>query len=220
MAVALVPAPISGRRPRAPTPGADPQAQTPGRRLPLRVLRVPRSVPPLPGPDVPFTYAEVGATRDSDTGGPLPGGYHHVRYRREIGRGEAAFAAAAETLLSFGMHRRVGFAVESSAPRADPGVVVRVSAGFGPARLRIPCRVVWTVEDAGRRGFGYGTLPGHPECGEEAFVVSLRADGTVDATIVAFSRPALWWVRAGGPLGRQAQRLVVARYAAALRRPG
>lgn len=176
--------------------------------------------PPLPGPGLALTYPEVGATRDRDLGGDLPPGYHHVRYRKVIGQGEAAFAGAVETLMTFGMHRRAGFAVESSAPRAAEGVVVRVGAGAGPVRLRIPCRVVYVVEEARRKGFGYGTLPGHPESGEEAFVVSLRDDGAVLATIVAFSRPALWWVRAGAPLGRQVQRLATARYAAALRQPG
>jgi uncharacterized protein (UPF0548 family) len=178
---------------------------------------VPRTSPPLPGATVPLTYAEVGATRDRDLGGALPPGYHHVRYRREIGRGEAAFAGAVETLMTWGMHRRLGFTVAASAPRAAEGVVVRVGIGAGPARLYAPCRVVFVIDEPRRKGFGYGTLPGHPESGEEAFVVSLREDGTVLATVVAFSRPALWWVRLGAPLGRQVQRLATARYAAALR---
>ena len=181
---------------------------------------MPRRVRPLPGPEVPLTYAEVGATRDRDLpAGDLPAGYHHVRYRKVVGRGDAAFAAAAEKLMTWGMHRAVGMTVQASAPRVAEGVVVRLGIGVGPARLSVPCRVVYVVDTPARQGFGYGTLPGHPESGEQAFVVSLRPDGTVEASIVAFSRPALWWVRAGAPLGRQVQRLATARYAAALRQP-
>jgi uncharacterized protein (UPF0548 family) len=184
------------------------------------VFRVPRSSAPLPGPDVPLTYPEVGATRDRDLGGELPPGYHHVRYKKVIGRGEAAFSAAAETLLTWGMHRRSGLRVEASAPRAAEGVVVVSSLGIGPARLQLPCRVLYVVDTPRRQGLGYGTLPGHPECGEEAFVVRMADDGTVEARIVAFSRHGRWFTRLGGPIATQGQRIATARYAAALRQGG
>ncbi|TXN26732.1 DUF1990 family protein, partial [Lacisediminihabitans profunda] len=47
-----------------------------------------------------------------------------------------------------------------------------------------------------RRGFAYGTLPGHPEEGEESFIVEQTEDGSVWLEISAFSRPAngLWWL--------------------------
>lgn len=184
------------------------------------VFRVPRSSPPLPGPDVPLTYPEVGATRDRDLGGELPPGYHHVRYKKAIGHGEAAFEAAAETVLTWGMHRKAGLRVEASAPRAAEGVVVVSSLGVGPARLLLPCRVLYVVDTPRRKGFGYGTLPGHPECGEEAFVVHMTGDGTVEARIVAFSRHGRWFTRLGGPIATQGQRIATARYAAVLRQPG
>ena len=53
-------------------------------------------------------------------------------------------------------------------------------------------------------GFGYGTLPGHPERGEEAFEVEMGADGRVFLTITAFSRHANWFYQAGGLLARTA----------------
>jgi uncharacterized protein (UPF0548 family) len=46
------------------------------------------------------------------------------------------------------------------------------------------------IDEENRRGFAYGTPPGHPEQGEEAFVVALREDGQVTFTVTAFSRPA------------------------------
>ena len=51
-------------------------------------------------------------------------------------------------------------------------------------------------------GFAYGTLPGHPENGEEAFVVSMSPDQVVRFEIQAFSRPGGPLVRLVGPIGR------------------
>jgi uncharacterized protein (UPF0548 family) len=88
----------------------------------------------------------------------------------------------------------------------------------GRLRLRAPCEVVWTVRERDRVGFAYGTLPGHPECGEEAFVAALEPDGSVWLSVTAFSRGAFWWIRWAGPVARLAQRLAARRYGAALRR--
>jgi uncharacterized protein (UPF0548 family) len=90
--------------------------------------------------------------------------------------------------------------------------------GLGVAAIRIgaPCRVVYVIDEPGRRGFAYGTLPGHPESGEEAFIVSRREDATVAFTITAFSRPASSLAKAAGPLGRAVQRHITNRYLRAI----
>ncbi len=75
---------------------------------------------------------------------------------------------------------------------------------------------MYTVTEARRRGFAYGTLPGHPESGEEAFVVEQHDDGSVVFAITAFSRPATASARAAGPLGLLIQRYVTRRYLDAL----
>jgi uncharacterized protein (UPF0548 family) len=167
---------------------------------------------PLPRADTRLTYAEIGATK-----GALPPGYDHMRRRENVGRGEAAFAAAAEIVLTWGIQRGAGFHVEASSPRVSVGAVVRPSVGVGPLRIAAPCRVVYVVDEPRRKGFAYGTLPGHPERGEEAFVVSLLEDGAVELEIVAFSRPATLWARAGGPMNRVVQKFVTDRYIAAVR---
>jgi uncharacterized protein (UPF0548 family) len=59
---------------------------------------------------------------------------------------------------------------------------------------------VWTEQDEQRAGWAYGTLPGHPVLGEEAFVVSQDEDGSVWLDVLAFSRPVTWPTRAAGPL--------------------
>jgi uncharacterized protein (UPF0548 family) len=158
-----------------------------------------------------LTYDRPGATRD-DT---LPAGYDHLDLDEPVGHGEEAFERAVEGLMTWRMHQRAGLRLVSvTAGRAAPDVVVVVRAG----PMRIPCRVVYTVDEPDRRGFGYGSLPGHPIRGEEAFTVRLAADGEVRARIRAFSRPAALLPRLGGPLMPVVQRLAARRYLGALRK--
>jgi uncharacterized protein (UPF0548 family) len=156
----------------------------------------------------PLTYAEVGATA-----GPLPVGYHHVRKSAIIGRGRRRFQGAAEAGMRWGMLRGAGLRIEATSEIAAVGAEVIVH--LGP--VRAPCRVVYVVDEPDRRGFAYGTLPGHAESGEERFVV--RYDPATDdvyADVVAFSRHATWWSRLGSPVTSVIQRAVTDRYLRAL----
>jgi uncharacterized protein (UPF0548 family) len=159
-----------------------------------------------------LTYDEVGATQH----GPLPAGYRHLSYRTHLGRG--VLRVAGEAVLTWRMHQVAGVRLRASAPRAAPGVTLTSELGFGPVRLVAPCRVVWTVDDDDRVGFGYGTLPGHPARGEESFVVSRAADGGVWFAVTAFSRSARWYMRAAGPVVPVFQRAYAHRLGRALKR--
>ncbi|MFF2327383.1 MULTISPECIES: DUF1990 family protein [unclassified Streptomyces] len=161
-----------------------------------------------------LTYPEVGATRL----GPLPDGYHHLHHRTRIGRGRADFETAGAAVTAWRAHRAAGAGVDASAARAEAGALVRVSLGIGPFRLTAPCQVVWAAYEQDRVGFAYGTLGRHPERGEESFVVDLADDGTVWFTVMAFSRPAVWYSRLAGPLVPVAQRWYARRLGTALRR--
>ncbi|MFC7793357.1 DUF1990 family protein [Streptomyces cinereoruber] len=161
------------------------------------------------------TYREVGATRTPEA---LPEGYHHLRYSTVVGHGRAAFAAAGTAVTAWRMHRRSGAGLTADADRAGPGVRVEVSAGVGRFRIAVPCAVIWTVYEKDRTGFAYGTLAGHPECGEESFLVTLEPDGAVRFTVTAFSRPAVWYTRLAGPLVPFLQRAYARRLARTLRR--
>jgi uncharacterized protein (UPF0548 family) len=68
------------------------------------------------------------------------------------------------------------------------------------------------VDEPNRQGFAHGTLPGHPESGEEAFVVERADDDTVSLSVIAFSTPASDLAKLAGPLGRLAQRRMTVRY--------
>ncbi|RDG37909.1 DUF1990 family protein [Streptomyces corynorhini] len=163
-----------------------------------------------------FSYPEVGAT-SGDV--PLPAGYRHLEHRIRLGFGRDVFTAAGESVLTWRMHRAVGVGVVATRDRAEPGVRVRLLLGRGRWGLVAPCEVVWAVEEPTRLGFAYGTLPGHPERGEEAFLVELAPDGQVFFTVTAFSRPALRYTRAAGPLVPVFQKLYARRCGRVLRRP-
>jgi uncharacterized protein (UPF0548 family) len=159
------------------------------------------------------TYSEVGATR-----GPMPAGYRHVERREPIGHGEALFTRAAEAIMTWRVLTGAGVTPVSVPPRVTDGALAEFRLGPPGVGIRIPCRVVYTVDEPRRRGFAYGTRPGHLVHGEEAFLVDLADDGTVWCTIRAFSRPARRLFRLAGPLGPVAQRLATARYIRAVRR--
>ncbi|MFD8981019.1 DUF1990 family protein [Streptomyces sp. NPDC059564] len=145
-------------------------------------------------------YPDRGATAHR----PLPAGYHHLHHRTRIGEGRAAFEAAGTAVTTFLAHRTSGMRVRTSAadPAAAvrPGLRVEVGIGLGPLRISAPCEVIWTAYEPTRTGFAYGTLAGHPECGEESFVVDIDGDGAVWFTVTAFSRPNSWYTRLAGPV--------------------
>jgi len=108
---------------------------------------------------------------------------------------------------------------DTGAELLRPGDTAVLLLGWGVLSLRIPVRVVYVIDEPTRRGFAYGTLPGHPESGEEAFVVEHRDDDSVWLTIRAFSRPAYRWLWLGYPVLRLFQAIFTSRYEHALTRP-
>jgi len=160
-----------------------------------------------------LTYAELGATA-----GILPPGYRHLRRSAVLGPGDELFQRASEAVLDWQIQERSGIRVEGGHRPLSVGDEVRLRIGVGRWRLVAPARVVRIIDEPDARGFAYGTLPGHPERGEESFVVRRRADGAIQLEIVAFSRPARWYSRLGAPLTRLAQRWMTGRYLVALRR--
>jgi uncharacterized protein (UPF0548 family) len=155
-----------------------------------------------------FTYPEPGATKAE-----LPPGYHHLERRARLGTGKAVFERGAAALMSWEMHRAAGLKVTAEGD-ARPGAlfVSRIAPG-----LTAPCRVVYVIDEPDRCGFAYGTLRGHPESGEEAFIVDIGEADDVWFTVRAFTRPGTLLTRISGPLGRVAQRLIAQRYIKAMR---
>jgi uncharacterized protein (UPF0548 family) len=156
--------------------------------------------------ELPLTYPEVGATAS----GQLPAGYDHQAVSAQIGTGRERFEQAGDAVLHWGMQRGSGLKVQAS---SDTAVVSAIVVVRMLGILSAPCRVVYVVDEPDVRGFAYGTLPGHPESGEERFAV--RYDPNTDAVfaeVTAFSVPGTWWSKAGGPFVKAAQRIIARRY--------
>ena len=152
----------------------------------------------------PMTYTEQGATAAD-----MPAGYRHVRAAKRIGYGRLRFEQAADAVLRYGMLRGAGLRVDATTDVARVGT--DVLGRLGP--FVAPCRVVYVLDEPDRRGFAYGSLPGHAVRGEELFAVRYDpSDGAVYAEVAAFSRPATWWSRLGTPILRLSQHLVTRRY--------
>ena len=150
------------------------------------------------------------------TAGLPPAGYDVLRRSRPLGRGHGCFRAVTDALFARRVHEGIGLRVAASERALAEGVDVDLLVGAGRARLRVPCRVVRVWDGEARSGFAYGTLPGHPETGEESFEVVVEPDGAVRGVVTAYSRPAWLLASAGGPVTRWAQRQMADRYLAAM----
>lgn len=155
-----------------------------------------------------LTYSEVGATA-----GVLPSG--HTVLRRSTAVRGSTFAAAADAMFGWRIQQQAGIVVTASHPQVYESSVVVLRLGVGQLRVRAPCRVVYLVDEPHRRGFAYGTLPGHPESGEESFVLTDLPEGPV-LEITAFSTPATALSRVAGPVGQAVQRAITQCYLRAL----
>lgn len=157
---------------------------------------------------LPFSYAEVGATRtDSGNGSSAPRGYNVDHNRVQLGRGAEVYARAVEALKQW---RQFELGWVTLAPRGvqiEQGATVAVKAWACGMWSLNACRIVYVVDDADRFGFAYGTLPGHIERGEERFLIEWnQTDDSVWYDILAFSQPRHPLVRLGFPVARMMQK--------------
>jgi len=97
-------------------------------------------------------------------------------------------------------------------PLVSPGTTAVLTVRALGVPVKAPVRVVYVVDEPGRLGFAYGTLPGHPESGEELFLVEHLADDSVWIVIRAFSRPSTWFYALGLPVLRIFQARATKKY--------
>ena len=154
------------------------------------------------------TYDHVGSTLDRAV----------ACHTRTVELGRDNFDAAVDGLKAWACHRGIGATVHPEGAPTAVGTEVLVVLRVGPIRLLVPNRIVAVVNEPDRFGFAYGTLPGHPEQGEEAFLVERHADGRTTATIRVSAKGDWLIARLASPLVRCLQRVALNRYLAALRR--
>lgn len=158
-----------------------------------------------------LTYPEPGGTRGND----LPIGYTHDRYSVPLGDG--VFETAKRGLREWRAHLDAGVSIFPRLPPIEPDTNLVLTFRTGPLFAIAACRIVYVSDEPDRFGFAYGTLPAHPETGEEAFIVERDGTDHVRFTITAFSRPASAITRLAKPLARLVQQRVTRQYLEALR---
>ena len=154
----------------------------------------------------PLTYPRDAVA----AAGPPPPGYRHFEKSVRLRRRD--FEGAARDLLGWRVQDRAGLQVRASGTAGTPGTVVELRLGVGQLGVRIPCRVVEVIDEPDRRGFAYGSLPGHPESGEERFLLERQPDGGIRFSVAAVSRHASLLARLGGPVSRWVQDGMTRRY--------
>jgi len=159
---------------------------------------------------LPFSYAEVGATRtEPGNGSSAPRGYNVDHNRVQLGSGAEVYARAVEALKQWRQFELGWVSLVPRGVRIEEGATVAVKARACGTWSLNACRVVYVVDDAGaavpstRFGFAYGTLPDHIERGEERFLIEWnQRENSVWYDILAFSQPRHPLVRLGFPVAR------------------
>lgn len=150
--------------------------------------------------------------------GELAARYEHDRRVGVVGHGADDFAAAASALRAWAAHDVLGVQVFPARSPVALGATYLVTFGTPLLAIAAPCRVADVVDTPRRYGFTYVTLRGHPEEGEESFVLELDALGDVRFTIEARSRPRSALLRATAPVNRLVQHYVARGYLRAMQR--
>jgi uncharacterized protein (UPF0548 family) len=154
-----------------------------------------------------LTYSPVGITA-GNAGAP---GYRYGHWSRELGNGRPVFERAAEALRDWRMQTMSGLIVAHPGPPVV-GSVVAMAAPLPVGYIDVVCRVVAVNDQSNRFGFTYGTLPVHPEQGEESFAIAIAPDGVVTVEITAVSRSRHPLARAFPPIARRLQHIATNRY--------
>lgn len=177
------------------------------------------------------SYVAVGATSDPALLKFPPHGYAPFERRQRVGFGERRWAFAVDVLMTWDIKAYAGFRVDRLVA-GDPDTDATYAAGgesyaapgetavlrFLGLPLREPVRVLSVIDEERRKGFTYGTLPGHPLEGEEQLSVEWADDGGVWFVVRSFAKSANWKWRLLSPALWVIRRIVIIRYADALAR--
>ena len=161
-----------------------------------------------------LTYHGVGATASPDN--QPPPGYRRDRWEADLGAfTRERFARSAAAIGQWQIQRRSGLTIYPGNP-VQAGETFALAFRLAAVYVVAAGRVVYVTDEPDRVGFAYGTLPSHPEQGEEAFHV-IRQGSRLWLEIVAFSRPRHPVARLGAPMTRAVHLRMTRRYLTALR---
>ena len=168
-----------------------------------------------------LSYPEVGATAALDSAparAALASRYDVDRYEFTLGTGRDLFERARSCLVAWRQFEIPWLELHHAGP-VTPGQVVATLVPLTGLWFLNPCEVVYAEIPDSRDSvaYAYGTLHGHPVCGEERFSLSFDpASEEVRYGITAVSRPARMLSKLGYPFARRLQKRFVAASARAL----
>lgn len=151
-----------------------------------------------------LSYREVAATR----GKPV-GGFDNDHNSIYLGKGDDIWLNAKNALTRWKQFPEPWTRIFQQTTRIEKDKTVAVLFQIFGFWWINSAKIVYTIDEAQRFGYAYGTLPGHLEKGEECFWIEKEAGGAVYYHIKAFSRPAYWIVWAAYPLARHFQKRFV-----------
>lgn len=158
--------------------------------------------------NLPFTYADAGATRFDPAAAPR--GFTLDHNRIQLGNGNEVYERAVQALKEWRQFDLGWVTIVPRGVKLEKDAVVAVKARACGTWSLSACRVVYTIDDREpirRFGFAYGTLPDHVESGEERFLIEWNpADDSVWYDILAFSHPRHPVVKLGSPVARRLQK--------------
>lgn len=143
--------------------------------------------------DAPLSYDAVGCTREEPA---KVAGFSRDHERVLLGKGEEVFRRAGRAIREW---RMMPPSVVQPCPAGTPIDEGAMTANLFRAWslggwLTLPTRILYLVDDRRdhflRSGFGYGTVQGHWEHGEERFLALWnQEDDTVWYDLLVYSRP-------------------------------
>jgi uncharacterized protein (UPF0548 family) len=126
------------------------------------------------------------------------------------------FDRAVAALRAWQAQVGVGIEVVPHGAKVEDGSTFVLVTRVGALWAAMPCRVIYVDDSPDGFAFGYGTLPGHPECGEVAFRIDRDDSDEVFFRVVSFSRTLDPLARLGSPIARRIQKRVTQRYLSAV----
>ena len=155
--------------------------------------------------DTPFSYAEIGATRNV-----APDGYTIDHNRVQLGTGREAFERAIKAVRNWKMFDISWVNLCWENIPIEQGATVAILANHLGFWSLNAAKIVYVLEETGeieKFGFAYGTLLDHSERGEERFSVEFhQADESVWYDLYAFSQPNRFLAKLGYPISRYLQK--------------
>jgi len=159
-----------------------------------------------------FSYDSVGATRED----PMPSGYRHDFYEIDLGKGSKIFENAKSGLKNYQAQIGAGLVVVANDKHLKENTSLFIGINLLFLSVVARTRIAYVNESENAFSYAYGTLDGHPEEGEEAFILTIDENENVVLEIICFSKMKCIGTKIGKPVARYLQRRVTNNYLKAM----